>query len=73
MAEKKGKKELRKIWEEVLSEARKIRDSGHVVVFTSPVDKDGITVAREIANAIATTPVGPSKAATPCGKRFTAL
>ena len=73
MADKKGKKELKRIWEEILSEARKIRDSGHVVVFTSPVDKTGLTVAREISQAIATTPVGPQKAATPCGKRFTAL
>lgn len=57
----------------IIEEAKKLNRVGHMIVFTSAEDKTALSMARQINDAYTTDEKGPRKAATPCGKRFSAI
>lgn len=47
-----NKAAFRKTCEEIIDEARKITETGHVVVLTSPEDKKALSIAYAVKDAV---------------------
>ena len=63
----------KKLCEDIISTAQEITDSGHIVVFTSPKDKEPLEFANTILREVTGSDHGPKPATTAGAKRFTAI
>lgn len=73
MGSHRNTSEARRVCMDILAEARKIKASGHTVVFTSPEDKSPLNIAYELRDALGGVQEPVRTAACPSGKRFSPL